>query len=151
MSNEEPKKSPEKTEKLSQKEECGAVVEKQQATDPVARSMNVLKIGCPIVFIGLIIVFIKMSDTFGWHSLGLLLVAGGFAFSPFFWDIYMSSQKAQRDLALQSEKKLEQLVAKNSDLEASLADVYANRAKSQSESSWVNKAITILLTKIGKD
>ena len=143
MSNEKPKKSPEKTEKLSQKGECGAAIEKQQATNPASFSANVLKIGCPIFYIGLVGIFIKCPGVFGMYGLGWSLLAGLGAFFPFLLDIYMSDKRVQRDFAQQAGKKLEQAASKDPKLMASWIDTLAYNARKDSERpDMMDKAIT---------
>ena len=147
MSNEEPRKSPEKTEKLSQKGKCGAVVAKWQAATSAARSMIILKIGAPIYFIGLIAMFILSPETFGMYGLALSLVAGFAAFFPFLLDIYRSDKKTRRGWTSETEEKMVQMASRNPSLEGKLFDLYADIAKSEAEGSLMDRVIDRILPK----
>ena len=87
MDNEESKKSPDAAENLSHKGKSGAGDDKMHSPTPADRCMDILKIWCPIVFGGIIIVscflFFKNSafDSFGLFG---LILAGGLALLPFF-------------------------------------------------------------------
>ena len=147
MSNEELRKSSEKTEKLSQKGKCGAVVAKRQAADSAARSMNILKIGAPVYFIGLIVIFILSPETFGMYELALSLVAGFAASFPFLLDIYRSDKKTRRGWTSETEEKMVQMAFRNPSLEGKLFDLYADIAKSEAEGSLMDRMIDRILRK----
>ena len=115
MSSEKSKESVDRTKNLSRKERWGAAVAEWHAIAITFSPMNILKVWCPVVFGGIIIVACRLflkSPTFDSFGLFGLIIVGMLALSPFVLGVFLDIQKAERDWASRMDKQLEEMVAK---------------------------------------
>ena len=105
-----------------------ALSPKEKGKAGFANSMNIMKVGCPIVFgttltVSCYFLFKNPMVFNDWCMLGLIVQGIGI-FSPFWWDIRISRL---RERVSQTDKQLEQMALKNKDLEHKLFAFRAQR------------------------